>query len=72
MATERKKNKYHIIVELGKWCVVPDGKIRARRICKTEEEAISFAQAIIADNTGEVIVHTNSGDVKHRIYLNNQ
>ncbi|MBU3677530.1 MAG: DUF2188 domain-containing protein [Chitinophagaceae bacterium] len=66
MATERKKNKYHIITGLGNWRVVPDGKLRARRIFKSEEEAIQFAIEIAKKHQGEVVVHTYQGYVKER------
>lgn len=60
--------RYHVIAnESSKWSVVSDGSTKALKIFETKQKAIDFATTFAVNKKGEVIIHTELGQVAERM-----
>ena len=60
--------RYHVIAnESSKWSVVTEGSTKALKIFETKQKAIDFATTFAVNKKGEVIIHTEFGQVAERM-----
>ena len=59
---------FHVIrMNESKWGVVKEGSFHTLKTFLNQRGAINFASESALKNTGEVIVHARSGEIKRRI-----
>ncbi len=70
LATIKEENKFHIISTYGgNWSVLKDGNVKATKVFSNESEAIEFAKQEIELNNGEIIIHSDLGEIKDCIKM---
>ncbi len=62
------RGRYHVISGMsGKWAVVPGGHVKPIKSFVTQSEAISYAKESALRTTGEVIIHSKTGQMRDKI-----
>jgi hypothetical protein len=60
--------RYHVISgEANKWSVVAHGSVHPVKVFSSRDEAIQFAKQTASRQTGEVIIHAQTGQIRDRI-----
>lgn len=59
-----RDKRVHVISWQGKWTVVREGAHRAGRSFREKEDAVAYGRALAARLRGELVIHTEEGDLE--------
>ncbi len=70
-ARRSRARRFHVIsANRGKWALVSEGSVEVIKYFVTPKEAIDYAiKSRIGDDTGSIIVHSEDGSSKEKLFF---
>ena len=66
MGKNSKGGNQHVTPRGNQWAVIGEGNSRATVIVQTQREAIVIAKPIAINQSGDVIIHGQNGQIRER------